>query len=105
MVGRRLQPTADGRIPPLGDFQPGDYCGPVYYRDNDGSLPVDARPFVFYRLPVNLVHGNFGQCASPPHKFRECPDGSLEIRESILHTGSGGTWHGYLSEGHRWREV
>jgi hypothetical protein len=44
--------------------------------------------------------------------FRECPDGSLEIRESISnllrgdadgHTDDG--WHGYLDEGHVWRQV
>jgi hypothetical protein len=49
---------------------------------------------------------------SPPHTFRECPDGSLEIRASIsnLCTGDvGGNtddgWHGYLDEGHSWRQV
>ena len=95
MIGRRLQPV-DGKLPPVSDFQPGDYCGPV-------TTYTAGIPVVFYRLPVNLVHGNFGHVASPPHTFRECPDGSLEIRESILHTGSAGTWHGYLDEGHVWR--
>ena len=94
--GRRLQPI-DGEIPPLGSFLPGDYCGPV-------TTYTSGRQAVFYRLPVDLVHCNYGHCESPPHKFRECLDGSLEIRESILHTGSSGTWHGYLDEGHNWRQ-
>jgi hypothetical protein len=45
----------------------------------------------------------------PPHTFRECPDGSLEIRASIGDTAGPGTesdgWHGYLDEGHVWRQV
>jgi hypothetical protein len=49
---------------------------------------------------------------SPPHTFRECPDGSLEIRNSISDrkrhqdpdTPSDG-WHGFLDEGHNWRQV
>ena len=42
----------------------------------------------------------------PPWRFRECPDGSLEIRESIAcgrHEEGGEYWHGYLDEGNVWR--
>lgn len=46
---------------------------------------------------------------SPPHTFRECPDGSLEIRASISDLAGAGSesdgWHGYLDEGHVWRKV
>ena len=49
---------------------------------------------------------------SPPHEFRECPDGSLEIRASIgaVRTpqdppGDHFVWHGYLDEGHVWRDA
>lgn len=40
----------------------------------------------------------------PPWTFRECPDGSLEIRASIA-CGQPVYWHGYLDEGHSWRQV
>jgi hypothetical protein len=95
MTGRRLQPI-NGELPPLSEFQPGDYCGPV-------TSYTAGVPIVFYRLPTNYM--SFGHCASPPHTFRECPDGSLEIRNSILHTSRFGQWHGYLDEGHVWRQV
>lgn len=44
--------------------------------------------------------------AEPPWVFRECADGSLEIRESIAvgrYDPEGEYWHGYLDEGHHWR--
>src|ERR1019366_4706801 len=97
MIGRRLQPV-DGRLPfeYTGDWQPGDYCGPIVGYTSD-------LPAVFYRLP----NGSSGHVCSPPHTFRECPDGSLEIRNSIGHTVPSQpelNWHGYLDEGHVWRE-
>jgi hypothetical protein len=114
--GRRLQLTADGKVPFEEMTQPGDYCGPVI-----GYSGPD-RPAVFYKLPVEAPHGaDIGHVCSPPHVFRECPDGSLEIRESILHSyhyydGDPHDpieqrheltfqWHGYLDEGHNWRTV
>lgn len=45
--------------------------------------------------------------SEPPWTFRECPDGSIEIRASIAcgrHDPEGEYWHGYLDEGHQWRE-
>ena len=97
MIGRRVQTV--GEI-----VKPGDYCGPVR------GYTADAEA-CFYLLPNaqpgdSLHHVNF-----PPHTYRECPDGSLEIRNSIRHTGfiserePHGEWHGYLDEGHVWREV
>jgi hypothetical protein len=64
------------------------------------------KPAVFFKLPDDgtLTPDDYGlrHVVSPPHVFRECPDGSLEIRESIL---SNGGWHGYLDEGNVWRRV
>lgn len=75
----------------------GDYCGPIVGFTGD-------KPAVFYRLPPR---GELGHVCSPPHTFRECPDGSLEIRNSIGHarTQHGYQWHGWLDEGNVWRDV
>lgn len=109
-VGRRLASEEGAWAVPE---QPGDYCGPVP-GGGDGSyevcyflLPIarddDAPPGA---RSIHSVH-------FPPHTYRECEDGSLEIRASILAYGyaasDGGApaavWHGYLDEGHVWREV
>ncbi len=55
------------------------------------------------------IHGVY----EPPWTFRECDDGSIEIRASIAcghhdidpDTGEqlGEYWHGYLDEGNTWR--
>lgn len=104
MIGRRLPVLAGSEAfsAMLNAMQPGDYTGPV-----TGYTGVDV-PSVFYMLP----DGSWGHVSSPPHTFRECPDGSLEIRASILHNAPGPyhcddlpTWHGFLDEGHSWREV
>lgn len=97
------------RVATVGEIeQPGDYCGPVkgYTGDSlacfflkpnarDGDAPLPAR---------SIQHVAF-----PPHTYRECADGSLEIRASIGDTVRGGSesdgWHGYLDEGHVWRKV
>lgn len=104
MIGRRLQPV-NGRLPFDGDakqWQPGDYCGPL--TGYTGDMPA-----VFYRLPLPGCQQHLHHVCSPPHTFRECADGSLEIRNSILHKGyinddvPDGQWHGYLDEGNKWR--
>ena len=94
MIGCRLKPTKDGKLPiEHHQFMPGDYCGPLMGYTGE-------KPAVFFRNPV----GWFCHVTSPPHTFRECEDGSLEIRNSILSTrGNGETWHGYLDQGHNWR--
>lgn len=73
-----------------------------YWFDAAGGFSHGV-PAVHYRLP----NGSRGHCCSPPHTFRECADGSLEIRASIGHTGENETlnWHGYLDEGNVWREL
>jgi hypothetical protein len=111
MIGRRLS-VVDGKLtfPEL----PGDYCGPVYGYTSD-------LPAVFFLKP-NARDANAPPSArsvqhvtAPPHTFRECADGSLEIRNSIGETKTHSIgvpdidipdgWHGYLDEGHVWRKA
>jgi hypothetical protein len=94
MHGRRVATIADLELA-------GDYCGPI-----TGFTGPDL-PAVFFILPngrdpdapagARSVH----HVVSPPHTFRECSDGSVEIRASI---GAMPFWHGYLDDGHVWRE-
>jgi hypothetical protein len=98
VIGRRVA-TVEGIT------QPGDYAGPF-----DGYT-ADKKA-VFFLLPI--AHDpdapeaakHLHHVASPPHTFRECADGSLEIRESIGAIGYDPSlpyiWHGYLDEGHAW---
>lgn len=90
--------------------QAGDYCGPV-------ARPDDGTTSVYFLLPIARDDGvdpgarSVFRVAQPPHTFRECPDGSLEVRASIAcygGDGAGGSvelWHGYLDEGNVWRQV
>jgi hypothetical protein len=104
-IGRRIPLDENGELP-LGSFNPGDYCGPV-------AQPNDSSTSVYFLLPGARDEGVQGpmraihRVAQPPHTFRECEDGSLEIRASIgCHNPDGSFyWHGYLDEGHQWREV
>jgi hypothetical protein len=103
--GRRL-PVVDGK--PTWPTEPGDYCGPVY--GYTGDLPA-----VFFLKPnardpgVSALAQSVQHATSPPHTFRECMDGSLEIRASLGDTHKVGDfimsdgWHGFLDEGHIWR--
>lgn len=100
--GRRIPVPESGDINEvMFDLEPGDYCGPI-------SGYTGGKPAVFFLLPnardddAHPSERGVHHVVSPPHVFTEQPDGSLEIRESIL---SAGGWHGYLDEGHRWREV
>jgi len=106
MKGKRL---------PLGEWpkEPGDYMGPIMGYTGD-------KPAVFFLKPnardpgVPAIARALQHAVSPPHTFRECPDGSLEIRASLgdMHEQSDGSkliqvsdgWHGYLDEGHEWRK-
>jgi hypothetical protein len=104
VIGRRVRDLA-------AVDRPGDYYGPV--TGYTGTLPA-----VFFLKP-NARDENVPPCArgvqhvcSPPHTFRECPDGSLEIRPSISNLMRGDTtgasddgWHGFLDEGHVWRQA
>lgn len=89
----------------------GDYTGPHPIEPHDKQ---DKRWVVWFLLPIHIGdkfdHGKPGNglhgVYAPPHKFRECDDGSLEIRQSI---GCGSQpdyyWHGYLDEGNVWRQL
>lgn len=104
MIGRRVASMTEIE-------QPGDYYGP-------DTGYTGGTPAVFFLKP-NARDENAPAAArsvqhvcSPPHTFRECPDGSLEIRNSISNLLRGDTtgqsddgWHGYLDEGHSWRQV
>ncbi len=103
MQGRRIPvPESGDANEVIFDLEPGDYCGPF-----DGY--TGGKPAVFFRLPVPVGHPDAGirHVVSPPHVFSEQPDGSLQIRESILAVRGQGEhgWHGYLDAGHVWREV
>jgi hypothetical protein len=96
MIGRRVATVDDLE-------RAGDYCGPMPCFTCEGEPSA-----CFFLLPNARDEGAEGpQCSVnhvhfPPHTFRECPDGSLEIRASI---GGMPWWHGYLDEGHVWRQV
>lgn len=92
--------------------RPGDY-----WYDPAGSL-TGSVPAIFFLKPnardedAPRAARSVQHVVSPPHTFRECPDGSIEIRASISNLLRGDTtgatddgWHGYLDEGHIWRQV
>lgn len=94
LVGRRVATIADIE-------RPGDYCFPV-----TGFSDVGEEACYFLLPNAHDEDGQPGQrslhhVTFPPHTYRECDDGSLEIRASI---GARPFWHGYLDEGHVWRE-
>jgi hypothetical protein len=110
MKGRRLPVLfgPDGKAKLNMPMEPGDYCGPLrgYTGDLEACffLKPNARDADAPPVARSVQHVTF-----PPHTYRECPDGSLEIRNSLgdMHKGwndeavSDG-WHGYLNEGHEW---
>lgn len=104
MIGRRL-PVVDGQHPT--PELPGDYCGPVMGY-------TGTRPAVFFLKPnardadAPPRARSVQHVCSPPHVFKEEPDGTLTISASIGDTaGPGSTsdgWHGFLEKG-VWRKV
>lgn len=92
--------------------QAGDYFGPVPVIYPDGE-----RPQVWFLLPLHEGSDMFDRptrgsglhgVSQPPWTFRECPDGSLEIRASIAcgrRETEGEYWHGFLDEGNVWRQL
>lgn len=102
--------TKGRRVAQMGEIeQPGDYYGPVRETCSGpkGDDEVKERAAVYFLLPNARDPNAAGpqrsvrKVVSPPHVFRECPDGSLEIRNSI---GADPYWHGWLDEGHSWRK-
>lgn len=92
----------------------GDYYGPTEEVDGEGKV---VGRNVWFLLPIHEGETKFDRptrgsglhrVGEPPWTFRECADGSLEIRASIAcgrHDAEGEYWHGYLDEGHVWRSV
>lgn len=105
MIGRR--------VATVGEIErPGDYCGPIRGYTGEKEACFFLLPTAPPDNPLRRTPGTAGglhHVGFPPHTYRECPDGSLEIRASIGAHGDtpGGPyiWHGYLDEGHVWREV
>lgn len=108
------------RVTSMDDLQrPGDYYGPTQTTDGTRGVwfilpiadPADPlNPFpdtatdraAWAAKRANGLH----RVSEPPWTFRECPDGSIEIRASILcgcGDPEGEYFHGFLDEGHRWR--
>lgn len=105
MIGRRVATFDELALA-------GDYFGPTPAHDSDGRL-IDYG--VWFLLPIHegvdaYDHATRGsglhRVTQPPWTFRECEDGSLEIRASIAcgrRDPEGEYWHGFLDEGHVWR--
>lgn len=100
------------RVPTVHDIErAGDYSGPHHGYTGDGRqavfflLPIAQRPAPLNgRGPADRLH----HVTAPPHVFRECADGSLEVRESIGSLGESDgpyIWCGYLQEGNVWERV
>jgi hypothetical protein len=91
--------------------EPGDYYGPVKGYTGKNAAVFFLKPNARDADAPFRARG-IQHVISPPHKFRECADGSLEIRPSISNLMRGDTdgrtddgWHGFLDEGHEWRQV
>lgn len=106
--GRRVQSMDELELP-------GDYYGPTDEVDDEGNV---VRRGLWFLLPTHEGADKFARptegsglhrVTEPPWTFRECADGSLEVRASILSGRTaerpGGYWHGYLDEGSVWRQV
>ena len=103
MQGRRVT-LPEGADPYSVLKEAGDYCGP------DGRS-TNGIPAVWFLLPTatptdphwgGAPQDGLHHVQSPPHVFKEEPDGTLTIRESIGAGPSGAYyWHGYLNQG-RW---
>ena len=88
----------------------GDYClGQIEHLG-------EVRPQLWFLLPLHegatrfdrpTVGSGLHGISSPPWTFRECDDGSIEVRASILCKsgveGAEGYFHGWLDEGNIWR--
>lgn len=102
MIGRRV--ASFDEIERAGDY----FMGRAEYPDG-------VRRMVWFLLPIHEGATKFDRptrgsglhgVSEPPWTFRECPDGSIEIRASIAcgrHDPEGDYWHGFLDEGHVWR--
>jgi hypothetical protein len=98
-------PLIGRRVESVGEIErPGDYCH---------VIDANETPRIYFRLPFEderpETHSLYS-VTEPPHAFRHCPDGSIEVRASIACKGgqpdpNANIWHGFLDEGHSWRTV
>lgn len=103
------------RVATVDDItQAGDYCL------DQVQVQGELRPHLWFLLPIHEGDSKFSRptpgsglhgITDPPWTFRECDDGSVEVRASILTWEPAGTnprgrevWHGFLDEGNIWRE-
>lgn len=106
MIGRRVATIDDIGLA-------GDYC----LTDEVNAQDEHVGRGIWFLLPIHegaskyerpTAGSGLHRISEPPWTFRECPDGSIEVRASILCGRSdetpNGYWHGYLDEGHAWRE-
>ena len=121
-MGEMIYPAR--RVASMDDIQrPGDYYGPtITVGENDPGtrgvwflLPIadpDNPLDIWPDPPTDRAQwaakrrNGLHRVAEPPWTFRECPDGSLEIRASIAcgrGAEEGEYFHGFLDEGHSWR--
>jgi hypothetical protein len=106
-----LSPTAPARrVAEMDDLErAGDYCL------DQVLVKGEPVPQVWFLLPIHEGDSIFERptegsglhgISSPPWTFRECDDGSLEIRASILCGRTDerpeGYFHGFLNEGNVW---
>lgn len=107
MKGRRLPDTPFHELP-REDLQPGDYWKwtTEFLAEDPNVYPTNLTRTVwgFYSPDGN----GLGTLLS--HTVREEDDGTISIRpgdgssNSVLHTGGGRSWHGYVEHG-EWRPV
>ena len=111
--------TPARRVASFGEIErAGDYwlTAVTYPAQPDAGGRSGDVPEVLFLLPVHRGQDKYDHATpgsgihgvtSPPWTFRECPDGSLEIRPSIAcgREPGGEYWHGYLDEGNTWRQV
>lgn len=103
-------PFVGRRVASLDEVErPGDYC--LSSIEEQGVV----KPAIWFLLPIHegetkYDHPSRGSglhmVTEPPWTFRECSDGSIEVRASIAcgrHDAEGEYWHGWLDEGHIWR--
>lgn len=87
----------------------GDYCLSAIEEHGE------TKPCIWFLLPIHEGDTKYDRpsrgsglhmVTEPPWAFRDCPDGSIEVRASIAcgrHDAEGEYWHGWLDEGHIWR--
>jgi hypothetical protein len=102
--------TLARRVPTQDDIvKAGDYSGPHPIVMNGEDHQV-----IWFLLPTHKgedkfdhvdEHSGLHGVYSTLWTFRECEDGSLEIRPSIGCGKQPYYWHGYLDEGNSWREL